>query len=473
MPILKKLFLIFFLSLILFVLTDNFIVARELEITYPTINNISGPSSTRALLPDYVKYIFNFAIAISSLVVFGVMVYAGFLYVTSAGNPTTMKDATDRITSAIIGLIIILSSYLLLTTINPQLTVINPILGTNEGVIVYDTEANCKLGKGSPESQEKLEPDVNYLKLGVSSANLEKLNGHAGAVYLYKGSDELKVYLYENENWSGIKQEITGTAGSCITSPLSTAKSIELAWQNPGVYLCKDATSKECSVYSSSQTKLANGFNDKVQYIKFKNPYAYDSSIPASDCTPDKGRTYFTDDNQGKKLEKPTCGYKTQKYGAILHEGQDYTETCEAFFNNATTSPANNPSPKIDNIFPSDGVSSITVFLQPQPGETPEGKGVTLYEDIDYQGDQKTILPTTPNLNDFSKINWDNKAENMRDKVSSIKIDGNYMALLFHNKNFEGRCEAFRDNDPNLNKKTGNHIDEDQAESAKVIIIKK
>lgn len=330
------------------------------------------------------------------------------------------------------------------------------------------------------DGQKGLKPDKNYIKFGVSSKSLEGLNGNAGAIYLYKGSDELKVYLYKDENWQGDKEEITGKAGECVTPPSFTAaKSIELNWQNPGVYLCKDKEGKICSVYSSSQPRLADGFDDKVVSIRFKNPYAYDSSLTQSQCQT-KGGTYFTVDNQNKPLEKPTCAYETQKYGAILHEKENYQDTCKEFFSGygTTTFPISLGS---TNNFPGpSGVSSITVFLQPNPGETPEGKGATLYEDIDYQAGQITLPRTGDTLVDgkyeysnFNIINWDNKAENIKDKVSSIKIDGNYMALLFHQTDYHGRCEVFRDDDPNLNKKTGNSIDENNAESAKVIIIKK
>ena len=72
-------------------------------------------------LPDYVKYIFNFAIIIAGAVAFGVTVLGGIRWLTSAGDPSKLRDAKDQIFAAFLGLIILLSSYLILTTINPQL----------------------------------------------------------------------------------------------------------------------------------------------------------------------------------------------------------------------------------------------------------------------------------------------------------------------------------------------------------------
>ena len=335
----KILFLLLLISL--FLISSNFVLARELEVTYPAAGNIPGPSSTRTLLPDYVKYIFNLIVAISGIIVFGIIVFSGFRYATSAGNPTTISDVKDRIGSAVIGMIIILSSYLILNTINPQLVVINPILSTNKGVVVYDSPVSCTTGMGNPESQESLKPDVNYIKFGVSSRTLESLNDKAGAVWLYQSTDDLKVNVYSDLDWGGTKQEVTS---SCISLPSTNYSSIELAWQNPGVYLCKDSAAKECSVYTSSQPKLADGFDNKVVSIRFKN-------------------------------------INDIQYGAVLHKNQNYQGTCQVF----AAAPPSGLS----------GISSVTVFLQ----GTAQGEGVTLYDDTEYQG-----ISTSPYTSDQASL---------------------------------------------------------------------
>jgi hypothetical protein len=73
-------------------------------------------------LPQYVKYIFYFAVGILGIVIFGALVYSGFQYLTSVGDPTKMGEARSGIVSAFIGAIILLSSILIFNTINPQLT---------------------------------------------------------------------------------------------------------------------------------------------------------------------------------------------------------------------------------------------------------------------------------------------------------------------------------------------------------------
>ena len=68
-------------------------------------------------------YIFNFVIAIIGLIALGALIWSGIQYFTSAGNAETIKSAKGRIKSAFWGIIILLFSYLILTTINPQLII--------------------------------------------------------------------------------------------------------------------------------------------------------------------------------------------------------------------------------------------------------------------------------------------------------------------------------------------------------------
>lgn len=109
-----------FLITILFVLTTNFcFAANDLELDYPSFSGIT--LTTQTTLPGLVKYIFTLAIGISGLLAFGVLIYSGTQWLTSAGNPARINDSKDRIFAAFLGLIILLCAYVILTTINPDL----------------------------------------------------------------------------------------------------------------------------------------------------------------------------------------------------------------------------------------------------------------------------------------------------------------------------------------------------------------
>ena len=102
-----------------FAVAGSAFAQRALEVPLPSIGGITISSTT--LLPQYIKYIFNLAVGIAGLVAFLSLIYGGIRHITSGGNPASMQDANDQIFSAIIGLVVILGSWILLTTINPQL----------------------------------------------------------------------------------------------------------------------------------------------------------------------------------------------------------------------------------------------------------------------------------------------------------------------------------------------------------------
>jgi len=73
-------------------------------------------------LTGMVKYFYEWGIALGGLAAFIALIIAGFQYLTSMGDPGKIKEARDRISSAVLGLVLLLSSFLILNTINPELT---------------------------------------------------------------------------------------------------------------------------------------------------------------------------------------------------------------------------------------------------------------------------------------------------------------------------------------------------------------
>ena len=107
--------------LILFLLLPTFSLA--LELSYPEI----GPEGQKIKielgmdLNKLIAWFYYFIVGISGFAAFFMLVWGGFQWLTSAGSPSKISEAKDRITSAILGLIIILASFLILKVINPEL----------------------------------------------------------------------------------------------------------------------------------------------------------------------------------------------------------------------------------------------------------------------------------------------------------------------------------------------------------------
>lgn len=74
-----------------------------------------------ANLGDYIKKIYLYLVGIGGLIATVLIIKGGFEWTTSAGNPTRITSAKSSITSALLGLFLLLGSYTLLYTINPDL----------------------------------------------------------------------------------------------------------------------------------------------------------------------------------------------------------------------------------------------------------------------------------------------------------------------------------------------------------------
>ncbi len=72
-------------------------------------------------LPEYINYLFIFGLGLVAFLALGQMMLGGLTYILAAGNVAKVEAAKDTIQQALIGLGLLLVSYLLLYTINPDL----------------------------------------------------------------------------------------------------------------------------------------------------------------------------------------------------------------------------------------------------------------------------------------------------------------------------------------------------------------
>ena len=116
---------------------------KPTEATWPTSpfgTKLTGCSDLKVL----VKYLYEWGVFLGGMALFFVLLIGGFLYLTSAGDPAKMKDARDRISSALIGFVLLFSIYIILNIINPELVVLTvPSMGLGAPC---DTDAECPGG---------------------------------------------------------------------------------------------------------------------------------------------------------------------------------------------------------------------------------------------------------------------------------------------------------------------------------------
>lgn len=90
------------------------------EAAYPSLPGIEAPGEDTSF-PELITYFFGLLLWVSTILVAASLIYGGILYLVSGGNQALISKAKSRATYSAWGLLILLTSFLLLNTINPQI----------------------------------------------------------------------------------------------------------------------------------------------------------------------------------------------------------------------------------------------------------------------------------------------------------------------------------------------------------------
>jgi hypothetical protein len=97
---------------------------------YVPLEKIPGSDAATSSVTDFYTYlqaVYKFGIWAVGIAALLMITVGGYMYITSAGNNTSMEKAKGVITDAIVGLILALAAYLILYVINPDLTKIQKL----------------------------------------------------------------------------------------------------------------------------------------------------------------------------------------------------------------------------------------------------------------------------------------------------------------------------------------------------------
>jgi len=109
-------FLFFLLALIIF--SFSIASADDAAVINPNIPGVPSGGNPAQVVAN----LYTFALLVSGLLAFAVIVYGAVERIFAAGNPSKISDADDRIKDAFLGLLLLAGAYILLNTINPNLT---------------------------------------------------------------------------------------------------------------------------------------------------------------------------------------------------------------------------------------------------------------------------------------------------------------------------------------------------------------
>ena len=523
--------------------------AQQTELVYPKIldgkGGASPPNEVRGL-PNFIKYMFNFGIAIAGLVAFISFVYGGFRYTASAGNPGNLSDARDQIKASLLGLGLLLGSWLLLTTINPQLVVLQLSKDASQQGIVLFKGADC----GETKS---LQEGVGFLRVKNSLSYLTAKGfdfPQVGALLFLNSPEEIAVTLYPETDYRGTptfrSEDLPPGADACQkVKAASGSGSVQIVWKRPGVYLFSETGCKgNAHLYGGNTATLggADKFDNEAKSLKII-PSTTKVPVPISE----KEELDRLKKSDSSKIPEPRFSTViTNKLGVILFEKERFQEDGAVFLGgkvdyidptkttcvDITNACGTNQEPYCTSSSSTSiagEASSLKIFHQYlftkvssggqkiESEDPPSGDGVTLFGNHDFNdqdpgdsdrardqqihcGPINATTDTTRTLYNGKPlwVNGENQeigTQTLNERpagsvgigqsvnmsklkcakllventwTSSIRVDGDYIAVLFKD---DGRAEVFES--PGDYRLRDNHIGNDEARYLLVLPIQK
>ncbi len=94
----------------------------KLNLTYPTFGGFNLNQNQD--LSQIIAWFYYAIVGLSGFAAFIMIVWGGVGWMTSSGNPSKTTEAKDRIEKALLGLLLVLASFLILQVINPDFTIL-------------------------------------------------------------------------------------------------------------------------------------------------------------------------------------------------------------------------------------------------------------------------------------------------------------------------------------------------------------
>ena len=425
MPKIKlKHLLIFFLVLFGLFLNNDICLSRiSLEVDYPQLP-AGGTITPTTPLPEYIKYMFSFGMSISFLAAFISLIVGGFFYVTSVGRPEKVKNARSYVLSGIFGLALLLTVYLIMTTINPQLRFLKvQDLSLTPGVYLVEGEERESL----PRCSEKIPSYFDTIQYVCEQA----------------GGQIIIVSFYSQQGCNGLISSVELDCGDTTSIPMSQLTSIGWTYKDFGVYIYRY---QNCPLPSSffnirplhsSIPDLGESKND-IRSIKIVNdPLDYLWYIAILyDKIDWRGKCLYINPHSAcTSIDPFASSLSIYRYYADPSDTGDITFYRKAFFNENL--PLDKRDEGIFKVEHSDLFPSGYYFVYLKNLKFGDGSGdcnIPIEEQncIDWDLEGKCIQRECPTL--------------AGDNITSIKINGDYFVILLYYDEGTGEwsfCQAF------------------------------
>ncbi|MCG2699474.1 pilin [Candidatus Parcubacteria bacterium] len=405
-------FLIVFLW---FILNANQCLA--LEVSLP---GLPGKPS----LTDYRNYLFGFLIGLGGALAVLSLIIGAIRYLTSAGNPEAMGDAKSRIFGSIFGLVLLLSSWVIIQTINPRLISVTITDLKGQGVFLAGQSEGKEILTSCPVQVNDTADISEEFNEIFYKCEVDPETPIGGGTWR-----PLWVRKFNEKNFGNWIDGTFEVLGCNDRKEFRDAASFIVNFEESGTFLYTDTG---CNKMPSLPITLSQKQIDEA-YIKKAKAFKF---IPV----------------------RGLVGDDKTSYSAIFHSDMDFRGKCSPLSKEIKQQ-------EICHRIDIKDVSSITVFILNFVWET-SGDGVTFYSQpfgwqVGKKAGYKNIKPTdilTMNEFDPKKLVFsyedislpaEEKAlcKTFFDCPYSIRIKGKYLVVLYTD---DGSCETFFQDVPNL-----------------------
>lgn len=97
------------------------------KVTQSTNNGVETITMNSDLLAKYIQAVYNYGLAIVSILAAIILMGGGLIWLTSGGDSSKVTKAKEMIIGSISGLVILFCAWIILNTVNPELLKLKPI----------------------------------------------------------------------------------------------------------------------------------------------------------------------------------------------------------------------------------------------------------------------------------------------------------------------------------------------------------
>ncbi len=223
----------------------------KMETNWPASPAPAGAELTPdATIAELVAYIYEWGITIGVLIFFTILIFAGLQYVTSAGSPDKLSKAKKYIISGFAGLTLLLGSFLLLRTINPELTEISTIRPPTMGMAFHEFQSSldpdddmCEFAIIETQEGDSTDTDNHFMIPGMSIATDPMTPVESKACTPRKEEDEIFEVRINNDRESYVLVKKTDSSEIKREISFDTATSSNVRDLYKGRYSSRDPIS--------------------------------------------------------------------------------------------------------------------------------------------------------------------------------------------------------------------------------------